>query len=431
MKSKLVPLCIFLTAMSGQNGFAQDNSSGEEQKPVSLREFVDEVQLGNPELRLYEQEIAAAKGGRRQAGIFANPEMSSQIGRSRVTGGGLSDEGVAWSVSVMQTFEYPGRMALRKAVANQDVKLAEIGLGQFRAALDAQANVLAFNLLAAQRKAEASTEVANRLEELSGVLVQRDPAGVAPLIEIRIVKSAVVAFRKRAIEASEKLQSALFEANLLRGHPLSTRLQIQEMTVALPQPFSMSDYLDAAHKNNFEIKMRAVELEQQGLNVKLRRNERWPEISVGPFVSQQDDVERQTIAGIGISLPLPFWNRNSGKIETAQSRELQAETSLYLTRLKVERSVMEHILAYQLRLRELSKWGNEALESFREAAELGDRHYRLGAVPIGTYMELQREYLDAVEAIVDLQSEAIEAREQLEVSTGLTHEIGNIEGISK
>lgn len=423
MKRNTVPLCLFVALVNSQTGFAQDVVSVGEKKNVSSQEFIEQVQRGNPELQLYVQEIEAAKGDRKQAGILANPQLSTQVGRSRVTSAGLSGEGTAWSVSVMQTFEYPGRITLRKAIANRDVKLAELGLNQFRLALKAQANVVGFNLLAAQTKAEASTEVANRLQELSEVLVQRNPAGVAPLIEIRVVKSAVVAFRKKAIEANEALQSALFDANLLRGQALGTPLTIMSMPVLLPSPPPMADFLDSARSNSFELRMREVELEQQNLSVKLRRNERWPEISVGPFVSQQDDIERQTIAGIGISLPLPFWNRNSGNIAKAKSREIQAETSLYLSRLQVDRSVMEHTLAYQLRLQELGQWGSDALEEFKEAAELGDRHYRLGALPIGTYMELQREYLDAVEAIVDLQAEAIEARGQLEVLTGLGPEI--------
>lgn len=423
MKRILVPLCLFVALVNTQKSFAQAKVSEADTTTLMPQDFIEQVQIGNPELQLYEQEIEAAKGGRQQAGILDNPQLSSQVGRSRVSGGGLSGEGTAWSVSVMQTFEYPGRITLRKAIANQDVKLAELGLNQFRLALKAQANVVGFNLIAAQKKAEASSEVANRLQELSEVLVQRNPAGVAPLIEIRVVKSAVVAFRKKAIEANEALQSALFEANLLRGKPLDTPLTIKSMPIVLPSPPEMVEFLESARANNFELKMREAELEQQNLSVKLRQNERWPEISVGPFVSRQDDIERQAIAGIGISLPLPFWNRNTGNIAKAKSREIQAETSLHLSRLEVERAVMEHTLAYRLRLQELVQWGSDALEEFKESAELGDRHYRLGALPIGTYMELQREYLDAVEAIVDLQAEAIEARGKLEVLTGLEPEL--------
>ncbi|MEO6182415.1 MAG: TolC family protein, partial [Verrucomicrobiota bacterium] len=102
---------------------------------VALDSLVQEALEKNPELNFYKSEIAAAKGERRTAGAYPNPELSADVGRKRVSGGGLSSEGTAWSVSVQQPFEYPGRIGLRKAIANRQIELAEIGYGQFKAAL--------------------------------------------------------------------------------------------------------------------------------------------------------------------------------------------------------------------------------------------------------------------------------------------------------
>jgi cobalt-zinc-cadmium efflux system outer membrane protein len=59
------------------------------------------------------------------------------------------------------------------------------------------------------------------------------------------------------------------------------------------------------------------------------------------------------------------------------------------------------------------------VQHFKEAADLADRHYRLGAVPISTYVELQAQYLDAVESLLDTKREALEAATRLEWLTGL------------
>jgi outer membrane protein TolC len=48
-----------------------------------------------------------------------------------------------------------------------------------------------------------------------------------------------------------------------------------------------------------------------------------------------------------------------------------------------------------------------------------DRHYRLGAVPIATYVELQKAYLEAVGALLDTKREALEAGLKLQQLTGL------------
>ena len=57
------------------------------------------------------------------------------------------------------------------------------------------------------------------------------------------------------------------------------------------------------------------------------------------------------------------------------------------------------------------------LPQMREAAEAADRNYRDGAVPLPTYTELQKQYLDTIDAFTAAQAAAIEARQQLEQLT--------------
>src|SRR6185436_11123186 len=153
---------------------------------VTLDTVVAEVLEENPELNFYKAEIAAAKGEKRSAATWSNPALSGTIGEKRVRDSSFVGEGLAWSVSVRQTFEWPGRIGLRKAIANQQIKLAELGLEEFRTALAARARTLAFNVFAAQEKATAAREAAERFAALREVLVQRDAAGVTPLLETRI-----------------------------------------------------------------------------------------------------------------------------------------------------------------------------------------------------------------------------------------------------
>jgi cobalt-zinc-cadmium efflux system outer membrane protein len=175
-----------------------------------------------------------------------------------------------------------------------------------------------------------------------------------------------------------------------------------------------------ARTNNFELRVRAVELAQQGFRVDLAKNERFPSISVGPTFSEDNaGNERERVIGVGISLPLPLWNRNKGNLEAAAARQTQAEVSLDVMEREIQRRVIEAALTYEMKLQEMAKWRPDSVQHFREAAEIADRHYRLGAVPISTYVELQKQYLDAVEGLLDTRKEALEAAAQLELLTGL------------
>ena len=116
-------------------------------EPAKLEPLVAEVVERNPELSFYRAEIAAAKGERRTAAAWENPELSASLGHKQVRGGALSDEGLAWSVGVQQSIEWPGRIPLRKAIANHQVQLAELGLAQFKMALAARTCALVYAVL--------------------------------------------------------------------------------------------------------------------------------------------------------------------------------------------------------------------------------------------------------------------------------------------
>jgi cobalt-zinc-cadmium efflux system outer membrane protein len=86
---------------------------------------------------------------------------------------------------------------------------------------------------------------------------------------------------------------------------------------------------------------------------------------------------------------------------------------------ELERDVIATVQTFAAKQSESARWTPAAAEKFREAAALADRHYRLGAVPLSTYVELQSAYLDAVEALLDTQREALESALRLHLLTGL------------
>lgn len=388
---------------------------------IALPALVSEITANNPEAKYYEAEISAAKAGTRIATALADPELSLDAGHKRTKdlSGALAGEGLAWSVSVKQTFEWPGRVGLRKAIANRKLELAELGLKRFRAALEARARTLAYGLYAANAKASAVREVAERFAALRETFLSREPAGITPLLETRVIEASELALQRRATEAELALQSALVELNQLRGSALDAPLRVAATEVKLGDLPTTEQLMNAARENNFEFKIRRVELEQQGYEVRLARNERYPAVSVSPFYSHDKAADREAVVGIGLSVPLPVTARGRAAVDTAQARQRQAETAVLLAQRELERDVLTTAQAFSTKLAETRRWAANSVEKFREASELADRHYRLGAVPISTYVELQNSYLEAVEALLDTQREALEAGLKLRQLTGL------------
>lgn len=385
----------------------------------SIDSLVAEAYRNNPEVKWYEAEITAARAGLKLAAVRPQPELNVEIGhKSSRDNTGVRGDGLAWSVSVMQSFEWPGRVGLRKAIANYDIQLAELGLQQFRTELANRVRLAAWNLWAARQQLETARTVQKRFSDLREVLVQRDPAGIAPALEIRVLEATELGLRKRVTDAEVEMQDYRSELNLLCGKAPAAEIQIEKAELDLAPGLDIRALLAIARTNNFELRVKEAELTQQGFKVDLARSDRFPSISFGPMISEERSLGRDRIVGVGISLPLPLWRRNAANVESAEARRIQAEAMLQVTLREIELKLTQASQAYETKLAEIQKWHPDSLKEFEQAAALADRHYQLGAVPVTTYVELQKQYIDAVSSLLSLRTEALKAAGTLEQAAG-------------
>jgi outer membrane protein, heavy metal efflux system len=373
----------------------------------------------NPELNFFVADIAAARGAVRTAGTIRNPELNTEAGykNSRENSGGAKGDGALLAFSFSQTVEYPGRIALRKAIANHDLGLAELHLQQFRLTLAARVRSLAYAITSAHERTKAVQEVASRTQALNDVLKQRPLPGIAPQLEAQIISANLLTFQRQERESALAEKTIAAELNQLCGRSADAALIVNASPIVFTA-VSVPGLVDAARSNAFDIRIRQIELARQGFKVALSKNERFPALAVGPFYSLENAIDREQRVGVGVSLPLPLWDRNVGNIESSKARQQQAEASLTLTEREVERRVTQTAAALGAKRAEIETWKTGALAKLRDAIELADRNYRLGAVPLTTYVEIQKQYLEAISAFNDAQKDALEAAQTLEILTG-------------
>ena len=125
MKSSPLFFCLFVGLLLPARGGAES---------VSVNSLVQKALVTHPELRYYEAQIDVARGGKTKAGEIKNPELMVGLGNwhYRDLSNGVIGDGPTWAVQLTQTFEWPGRISLRKAIAQKDIELAQLGFTQFR-----------------------------------------------------------------------------------------------------------------------------------------------------------------------------------------------------------------------------------------------------------------------------------------------------------
>ena len=381
------------------------------QTALSLDALAGDVVANNPERRFYQRQIETAGVERDAAGRWQDPTLTVEFGERKITdpvSNVRTGDAPAYAASVLQPIEFGGRIALRRAIAERQVDLARIGLAQFDATLAARTRSLGYALFAADEKAAAAREVAGRMRTLARVIVSRDPAGPAPTLDAAALQAQAITAEREAATAAAEANSALYELNQLRGAPFAARVRITRPDMALPALPPATTLAARVDGANFELRALRAQFEQQGLRVDLARKARLPAVSVGPYYDRSR-ADGQTNYGLRLSTTLPVWNAQAGQVAQEQGRQAQADATLINAQRRIAREVYDQAAQYEAKRTVLAQWDGDTPGRFAAAAAEADRNFRLGAIPLVTYTQIQSSYLSALNAVLNTRREAMEA----------------------
>ena len=369
-------------------------------RPNTIEGLVTRALESNAELRVFEAELAAAKGQRTQAGFFKNPEVSTEIGAREVRDSEnvLQGNGTTFSIAVTQTFEFPGKGTLRKAIANKNIEIAELGLEQFRLALAGQVRLLAYEHLAAVSEAEAAESVYRQSNELSSQLASQTGFGARQQIEIRLIQASLVELAVAIKDASLRREETRTKLNALLGLPQNMPMRIRNPLLPPHNRLDVNRLVFAAQENNPLLKIRQRELERSARELTATRLDVAPDFAIGPFFSRDVAGDTEQNIGAAISATVPLWDWNIGNIQSARARRDAAEALRVKAERDTEAEILSRFKAYELTLRQLGMIPSGLLQNVREASTLADTQFRNGSINAQLYLDAQSAYLDALRA---------------------------------
>jgi cobalt-zinc-cadmium efflux system outer membrane protein len=362
----------------------------------SIESLVKEAYQNNAELRYYEAELGIAKGQRTQAGYWKNPTVSGDYGKKKSTDNGknLQGEGQTYTFSLTQPFEFPGKGSLKKAIANKNVAIAELGLKQFRMALAGQVRIKCYELIAAERGLEGGKLIASRSQDLIKMMQKNSKTGARPLLEVRLLESNLLEIQEQTRLLEENYYKTKLELTSLLGRPTSYLPQINP---ALPVPersFDKNIVVLKVFNENIPLKIKKLEYDRADREL----NYEWigflPDLEIGPYYSYEKAGDRETSMGLTASITLPLWDQGRGKIEEAHAKRDQAQASMIDNKRKLESQILQMVHSYELTKIQLSQLPPDFIESQFNSAELADRQYRLGSVDVRLFLESQRAFLN-------------------------------------
>ena len=312
---------------------------------TTLDEAIRLALASNPTLRSATQSVAIADASKSQAGLIVNPELS-------VLREGMDRTNRTQTVQINQRLELGGKRSARVDVAERERQVALQDVAVAQAQLRADVTSAYFDALIAQERLELARASVQVAEKATLVASKRVTAGrISPIEESRS-KVAEASARLELAQASSELNLAKQRLGALWGRteagPLSLERPASDVQV-LPPLDALRQQLEAGP----QLRRAREQVEREEAQVRLERAQRVPDLTV-TVGSQRDNQIGHNQAVLGVSVPLPLFNRNQGNMLAALRRTDKARSDLDAERLRVSQALSEAYQRAQLAQQEIA-----------------------------------------------------------------------------
>ena len=355
---------------------------------LSLSEATRRVLEKNPQTAVSSALQDAAAGRVTQAGVLPNPEVNYLLEDfSGDTNRSASSATTTYSVS--QRFSLPGKRSARTSVASEERTLTVLEAQAERLRLIRLTRDSYVDALASAEKQSAAERNLLLAQQLRDAVAARVTAGKVSPIELSRATVALAGARRAVNLAMQESQLMRRQLASLWG---SSRLEEQLMDI-LVLPEQLSEPSDLASVSPY-LKQAEARIQRERAALTLAERQRLPDFTLSAGTKREAITREQSVL-LGISVPIPLFDRNQGALRSARAELTAAEASLILAQQQWQRQrdqlLVQREASYQdaLQLRdEVLRIASEALEATREG-------YRAGKFSLIDLLDAQRSLVES------------------------------------
>ena len=394
----ILPYALFAILFAGSSSLALASEAA-----VSRDRAIALAFQNNRELKMASLEIKRAQSRRQWSGRLENPELELSVDGDGV---GLNEGEGNYGVAFSQRFPLTARLKHEKSLRSYQVILAEAEIAARRRELAGEVDQLFIELLATRETIRLRRESSTLNRKIVDFLQEKSKIGEASKLDViqATLSGRTIDQDMKLAVARERQQEMALKQRI--GLDATSDLPLGG-SLALPEsrPSKTAD-LDGILQHRPDYVISLAKIDETRAAVILEEAKRWDDISVKVFVDGEDvsdnptGLEHNTFAGVGVSIPLPFWKRNQEGIAQAkidvESATQGIEAVQFQIRSECEEAYQRRFDAWELAREsggELLDLAEENLTAFRGAYERGE----------ATLNQVQK----AQEQVLELQSAAV------------------------
>lgn len=372
---------------------------------LTLDQALQAAFVGNPELAAVQWEIDIAEGERRQAGLIPNPEVSWEAEDTR-------RNSRTTTVMINQPIELGGKRGARIDVASRAQDAAGIELERKRNALRADVIQAFSSAQTAEQRVQLSRQSLALAQRGFEVAQGRIDAGKASPVEGTRAQVQVSQVRLELSRAERDQANAYQQLAQVMGTALPAFANVQTVDRAVPSAPMPTGLLERLNETA-ELRLARLQIDQREASLGLEKAQRIPDLTVS-VGSQYSELERERVNVVGLSLPIPLFNRNQGNVLVAARRTDQARDLRNATELRLRTEIQTSLAQWQTAAGEANAFNQTILPAAQRAVDSATRGFEMGKFGFLDVLDAQRTLINARAQYIQAVAEATDARVRIE-----------------
>ncbi len=380
----------------------------------SLQQAIQHAFARNPEIRAAEARLGEALG--RLTGAETYPYNPTVQGRAASRQGG-GQSSADFRVFLDQRLEIAGQRGSRIDAASAELAAERARVLREKRLLAARVHLAFVTALEAQELLEVSlrdTELAERLHQLSRRRLERG-AGTQLDVNVAATELGRAEARYQAAEAAYQSQRAAL-AEAMGLEPTLLPLPQGELHVTLDALPSLEQLVESARTRRADLQaLRDLEVASRARHEQARA-EAWPDVTLRAFAGHEEGSD--ILIGGGLSVPIPLFNRNQGRVEETRARIDRVQAERQTGELSVDRQVVAAHARYQAGLRTSERLRQLVLGTLEQNIELLQRSFEAGKATWPEVIVIRRALVDAQRELTTAEASTRRAWVELQVAAG-------------
>jgi outer membrane protein, heavy metal efflux system len=381
-------LCALLTC-SGPAMAAEGSS-----RTLSLPQALQRALAANPRLTAAERDVGIAGGLKIQAGALPNPEASFELDNALGSGRYNSVRSAETNLQLSQLVELGGKRDARLAAGEAGIGTAVWQRRATRLEVLSETAIAFITIVGAQRRIEIFDDQIASLDQLIPLLQKRVQEGASSPAETLRAQVAADLFRVDRERARTQLATARRDLAILMGDSSPRFGEAVGRLANVGQPPPFKDVVRAIEANPQLMRWTAVTA-QRNAELIIARLKAIPDVRISAGWRHFQDTSDNAVR-LGVSIPLPVFDQNTGNIIAAQETLAKADAERAINKLVLISIAGRAYDALTGALAELKLLRTSVIPNARNAAETIQSGYLQGRFTLLELLDVRGSVLQAL-----------------------------------